>query len=173
MRPKSTQQTRAERLARHGNALCVGRSSTPLVSVERDKTWPAMWRVRHGEQLSDVVNASRAREAARCLALSLLKEGVRTGLAASPVEQNGAGLIALPDATSKPLHANDDEGRRTGLVIGQVARARGGRGKRGGVSEAARQAGISRFAAYRAIKRVRASESTRLGSVLVRARPVP
>jgi hypothetical protein len=173
MQSKSTKQTSAERLARHGNALCVGRSSTPLVSIEQDKTWPTMWRVRHDEQLSDVVNESRAREAARCLALSLLKKGVRTGLAASPVEQNGAGLIALPDAASKPLHANDDEGRRTGLVIGQVARARGGRGKRGGISEAARQAGISRFVAHRAAKRVRPSESARLGSVLARARPVP
>jgi hypothetical protein len=177
---------RQTRLARHGNALCVGRSSTPLVSIEQDKIWPTMWRVRHGEQLSDIVNKSRAREAARCLALSLLKEGYRTGLAASPVEQNGAGLITLPDAESDALHANDDEGRRTGLVVGQVERARGGRGKRGGVSEAARQAGISRFAAYRAAKRVRPPESTRPGPpngrqfhggvaalVLARAKAVP
>jgi hypothetical protein len=150
----------------HGNDLCVGRSSTPLVSIEQDKTWPTMWRVRHGDQLSDIVNKTRARDAARCLALSLLQEGgaqVSEGLAAPPVEQNSEALITLPDAASDALHANDDEGRRTGLVVGQVERARGGRGKRGGVSEAARQAGISRFAAYRAAKRVRPSESVRLG----------
>jgi hypothetical protein len=145
----------------HGNDLCVGRSSTPLVSIEQDKTWPTMWRVRHGEQLSDIINKTRARDAARCLALSLLQEGgaqVSEGLAASPVEQNSEALIAASDA----LHANDEEGR-TGLVVGQAERARGGRGKRGGVSEAARQAGISRYAAYRARKSVRLSESARLG----------
>jgi hypothetical protein len=148
----------------HGNDLCVGRSSTPLVSIVPDETWPGMWRVRYGGQLSDLVNRVRARDAARCLALSLLTEGGRTGLAASPVEQNSEGLITLPDAASDALHASDDEGRRTGLVVGQVERAKGGRGKRGGVSEAARQAGISRFAAYRAAKRVRAAEGTRLAS---------
>jgi hypothetical protein len=124
-----------------------------------------MWRVRHGDQLSDIINKSRARDAARCLALTLLKEGaaqVWQGLAASPVEQNSEALIILPDAASDALRANDEEGRRTGLVVGQAERARGGRGRRGGVSEAARRAGISRFAAYRAAKRVRPSESTRL-----------
>jgi hypothetical protein len=144
----------------HGNNLCVGRSS--LVSIEQDETWPTMWRVRHGDQLSDIVNKTRARDAARCLALSLLQEGgaqVSEGLAASPVEQNSEALITLPDPASDALHV--DEGR-TGLAVGRVERGRGGRGKRGGVSEAARQAGVSRYAAYRAAKRVRASESIRL-----------
>jgi hypothetical protein len=148
-----------------GNALCVGRSSTPLVSIEPDKTWPTMWRVRHGDQLSDILNKTRARDAARCLALSLLQEGgaqVSESLAAPPVEQNSEALITLPDAASDALHASDDEGRRTGLVVGQVERAKGGRGKRGGISDAARRAGISRYAAMRAAKRVRAAEGTRL-----------
>jgi hypothetical protein len=141
----------------NGNALCAGRSSTPLVSIEPDKTHPGMWRVRHGDQLSDIVNKTRARDAARCLALSLLKEGgtpaqVSEGLATSPVEQNSEGLPGEASDASEALHAEES---RTGLALGQIEKGQGGRGKRGGLSEAARQAGISRFAAYRAAKRVR------------------
>jgi hypothetical protein len=34
------------------------------IAIERDAAWPAMWRVRRGDELSDVVNISRARDAA-------------------------------------------------------------------------------------------------------------
>jgi hypothetical protein len=137
-----------------GNDLCVGRSSTPIASIEPDKVCPGMWRVRHGNQLSDLTNITRARDAARSIALSLLNARRRTGLGAPLVEQND-----VNDAASHAPQVNEPvrPGRnRTRLAaVGQTERARGGRGKRGGISEAARRAGISRFAAMRAAKRVR------------------
>jgi hypothetical protein len=57
-----------------GNDLCLG--SRRLVSIEQDQTWPSMWRVRHGDKLSDMVNRTRARDAARCLALDILNTPV-------------------------------------------------------------------------------------------------
>ena len=47
-----------------GNDLRVGRSSTPLVYIVPDTRWPIMWRVRHGDQLSDMVNLKTQRGAA-------------------------------------------------------------------------------------------------------------
>jgi hypothetical protein len=139
-----------------GNDLGVGRSSTPLVSIVPDTRWPNMWRVRHGDQLSDMVNLTRARDAGRCLALSMLNDRGRTGLGASPIEKTGESPITTPDAASHELRADNPVGDRTGLAaVGQIEKAKGGRGKRGGISEAARQAGVSRFAAMRAAKRVR------------------
>lgn len=44
-----------------------------LPSIEPDKTWPGMWRVRlPDEYLSEMVNLSRARDAAASLALAAL-----------------------------------------------------------------------------------------------------
>lgn len=34
------------------------------VSIQTDPDWPTMWRVRQGEQVSDMVNLSRAKDAA-------------------------------------------------------------------------------------------------------------
>jgi hypothetical protein len=53
-----------------GNDLCAG--SRHLVSIEQDKSWPNMWRVREGHKLSDMINITRARDAARSFALGLL-----------------------------------------------------------------------------------------------------
>jgi hypothetical protein len=44
-----------------------------LASVERDQTWPGMWRVRLPDgYLTDMVNLSRAKDAAASLALNVL-----------------------------------------------------------------------------------------------------
>jgi hypothetical protein len=78
---------------------------------------------------------------------------------APPMRQNGEGLTGVPDAASHAPQVNepvDSMGDRTGLpAVGQIEGPKGGRGKRGGISEAARQAGVSRFAVMRAAKRVR------------------
>jgi hypothetical protein len=63
-------RTDCARNSRRGNDLCLGKQR--LVSIEQDKTWPTMWRVRHGDKLSDMTNITRARDAARGVALSLL-----------------------------------------------------------------------------------------------------
>ena len=44
-----------------------------LASIEPDQTWPGMWRVRlPGGYLTDMVNLSRAKDAAASLALGVL-----------------------------------------------------------------------------------------------------
>jgi hypothetical protein len=49
-----------------------------LATIERDQTWPTMWRVRrlpHGH-VTDIVNLSRARDAATTLALASLNRPI-------------------------------------------------------------------------------------------------
>jgi hypothetical protein len=43
--------------------LYIGKTFTG-VTIEPDARWPNMWRVRKGERLSDMVNLSRAKDAA-------------------------------------------------------------------------------------------------------------
>jgi hypothetical protein len=43
--------------------LYVGRKATG-VSVRPDKTWRGMWRIHQGANVSDMVNISRAKDAA-------------------------------------------------------------------------------------------------------------
>jgi hypothetical protein len=40
-----------------------------LATIEPDQTWPKMWRVRISGRLTDMVNLTRAKDAAACLAL--------------------------------------------------------------------------------------------------------
>ena len=91
----------------------------------------------------------------------------RDGVTAPPMRQNGEGL-GVPDAASPAPQVNKPVGDRTRLAaVSQIERAKGGRGKRGGISEAARQAGVSRFAVMRAAKaakRVRQPQSAGKGS---------
>jgi hypothetical protein len=50
-----------------GNDLCLGRDG--VVSIVPDGRWPAMWRVRRHGSLSDMVNLTRAKDAAVSIAL--------------------------------------------------------------------------------------------------------
>jgi hypothetical protein len=43
-----------------------------LAAVERDANWPKMWRVRHGDRVSDMANLTRAKDAAILIASSEL-----------------------------------------------------------------------------------------------------
>jgi hypothetical protein len=72
-----------------GEKLCLG--SKALVAILPDVQYPGMWRVRSGGALSDMVNLSRARDAARGFALCLLNKADREerGVAASPMRKNG------------------------------------------------------------------------------------
>ena len=59
-------------------------------SVTPDK-YPSMWRVLYPDgSLSDIVNLTRARDGARCLALAVLNTR-ETQVAASPIAQNAQG----------------------------------------------------------------------------------
>jgi hypothetical protein len=56
-----------------GPELCFGRRV--VATIERDSEYPELWRVRlPSGHLIDMVNLTRARDAAVCLALSALDE---------------------------------------------------------------------------------------------------
>ncbi|MGB8628613.1 MAG: hypothetical protein WCD69_04380 [Xanthobacteraceae bacterium] len=40
-----------------------------MATIEPDANWPGMWRVRFGDELSDMVNLSRAKDAAISIVL--------------------------------------------------------------------------------------------------------
>ena len=70
-----------------GNALQLGRRV--LARIEPDATWPGMWRVRLPDgRLTDMVNISRARDAARALAVRILNTEERPP-EAPPIAQYG------------------------------------------------------------------------------------
>src|SRR5262245_54872319 len=57
----------------HGSELCFGRRA--VATIERDGEYPELWRVRlPSGHLTDMINLSRARDAAVCLALLALNE---------------------------------------------------------------------------------------------------
>jgi hypothetical protein len=66
----------------HGDKLCLG--GKVLVVVVSDENYPGMWRLQAGVQLSDMVNLSRARDAARSAALALLNGGRYSGRRGAP-----------------------------------------------------------------------------------------
>ena len=72
----------------HGNVLQLGRGK--LAQIEPDAVWPSMWRVRTPDgRLTDMVNISRARDAARALALAALNQrGEETPAGAPPIARN-------------------------------------------------------------------------------------
>jgi hypothetical protein len=80
-----------------GDDLCAG--SRRLVSIVPDKTWPSMWRVRQGDKLSDMTNITRARDAARAVALAILNgapEGEERPLAAPPMRSSTSRVAPIP-----------------------------------------------------------------------------
>lgn len=70
-----------DRLAWHlaGDLLVLrrGRSTDALAAVETDPKWAGMFRVRCGGELSDMVNLTRAKDAAVVLALRSLNSKVQ------------------------------------------------------------------------------------------------
>jgi len=49
--------------------LCYGRSKKPLAWVKPDERYPSMWRIYWPDgEVSDMVNLTRARDAARTMA---------------------------------------------------------------------------------------------------------
>src|SRR5262245_40384758 len=56
-----------------GFALFYGRSAKPLLHVVPDKTYAGMWRVKYRDgSLSDMANLTRAKDAGRANALTIL-----------------------------------------------------------------------------------------------------
>jgi len=71
-----------------GYILTLGASPRPLLFVIRDPAHPSMWRIRTQDGvLSDFTNLTRAKDAARALALAELNthEGGKRPVGGSPV----------------------------------------------------------------------------------------
>jgi hypothetical protein len=64
---------RREDLHWDGNRLFLGRRPEPLLEIVADDQYPAMWRVRRWDgRLSEMVNLTRARDAAEQIGLSVM-----------------------------------------------------------------------------------------------------
>jgi hypothetical protein len=74
---------------RRGDGLGLLRGQIPLVRVVPDAAYSGMWRIRHPDgRLSDIVNLTRAKDAATSIALSLVQvpaEGAETLAEAPPI----------------------------------------------------------------------------------------
>jgi len=65
-----------------GNSLHLGHSRRILTEIVQDDRYPMMWRVRRADgSLSDMLNMTRARDAARALALGILNREESAGAA--------------------------------------------------------------------------------------------
>jgi hypothetical protein len=91
-----------------GFALHVGKSRNPLLHVVPDERWPDMWRIRHRDNsLSDLLNATRAKDAAKSHALAEVhaQEVGKRAIEASPRRFSGS---PVPD-TGQPAERISDE----------------------------------------------------------------
>jgi len=78
-------------------------SKLPVKSVVPDQVYPHMWRIQSRDgQLSDMVNLSRARDAAITLALSEYIEGTRVERRVQPVTDELPSARAFPVALTAP-----------------------------------------------------------------------
>ena len=77
-------------------------------SITPDTKYPSMWRVRYPDgSLSDIVNLTRARDGARCLALAVLNTR-ETRVAASPIAQKArARLQSMVNSQLVPARRSD------------------------------------------------------------------
>ena len=64
--------------------LHLGHSKKPILSVEPDATYPGMWRINHRDRVSDMVNLTRARDAAITWALVDLNNRYRERPSGAP-----------------------------------------------------------------------------------------
>ena len=80
-------------------------SHCPLIGVEPDSKYPKMFRVRYRDgALSDMVNLTRAKDAAIAIALRSLNSGAQESpLAAAYVRKKPSKVVKAPSAAN-PLH---------------------------------------------------------------------
>ena len=88
------------------HTLHRGGLKTPVISVVPDKIYPTMWRIRTRDGLSDMVNLSRARDAAVALAMDDYRretKGVRAVEAGrDSLKESGATRAAVTSANRLP-----------------------------------------------------------------------
>jgi hypothetical protein len=94
----------------NGHRLCLfhGASRRPLVSIKPDSKYPSLFRIRYPNgELSEMVNLSRAKEAASAFALrSLNSEAQNRRPEGSPVRQN-TGRVSDTGGSPAPKRGAD------------------------------------------------------------------
>ena len=77
-----------------GNRLFAGNGRDPIAEVVQDGKWPGMWRFRllpDGE-LSDMVNLTRAKDAAAGTVVTVLNKAARAEQGGSSIEREPEGV---------------------------------------------------------------------------------
>jgi hypothetical protein len=91
---------------RHDAAWVVRHSGTELTRVVPDKKYPGMWRVRSSDgRLSDMLNLTRAKDAAATMALAVLNRSGDVGidrLCGTQKGKNRSAVQVLPDSGRAP-----------------------------------------------------------------------
>lgn len=83
-----------------GTRLFAGNRKNPVAEVVSDHRWPGMWRFRllpDGE-LSDMVNLSRAKDAASAVTVAVLNKVVRASVEPSSIEPTPSPLPEAPSS---------------------------------------------------------------------------
>jgi hypothetical protein len=91
-----------------GHQLYRPGSDVPVAEIAPDAKWPGMWRVRMADgRLSDMVNLTRARDAAMELAVAVLnrQDSARHGVGASPMRETDP--QATPIAPALETHSDE------------------------------------------------------------------
>src|SRR5689334_11213315 len=90
-----------------GDGLALCRSTKAMVRVVPDDRWPGMWRVRrHDGRLTDMVNLTRAKDAAMCIALADLNcRETCSEVPYAPAREEAATTLA-----SRPIERTSDAG---------------------------------------------------------------
>jgi hypothetical protein len=122
-KPKASAQKRGavvgrDRLSwrRTGNALGLyyGTSKKPLLHVEPDAIWRGIFRIRSGSEISDMVNLTRAKDAALAIALRHLNSEVQ--------ETTSDGTHIRPQCPGRGMPPSDPRripARFNGLTLGE------------------------------------------------------
>ena len=83
-------------------ALHVEGRRGAVLDVVRDETHPQMWRIRcPDDRLSDIVNLSRAKDAAISVALGILNRSRESAPVTPPMRQNESPATLVPDAPER------------------------------------------------------------------------
>lgn len=96
-----------------GNSLYRWGSREPIAEVAPDAKWPGMWRFRllPDGSLSDMVNLSRARDAAAERAINVANKHRRSAQGASPMRRNLEDVLdVLPEPERLPAPLSPSAG---------------------------------------------------------------
>jgi len=110
MRNRNPRDRLIWRKTEHGFSLHHSSSSEPLVGIERDAEWSGLYRVRLSDGgLSDMINLTRAKDAARLIALKALNSRPKEwAVEGSWVRKSGSGTGGQRSDAERGPDRSDD-----------------------------------------------------------------